>query len=652
MHRMRGRRRTGALSVLTALALAAPAAAAPPTFSGPTPFSAGAEPIAVVAADVNGDGSADLITANFGTNGAGGNSVLLNTTAAGATTPAFSGPTPFAAGNAPGSVTAADLNGDGRNDLASANLFAGGPGGNTVLLNTTAPAAAVPAFSGPTPFDAASGSRSIVAADLNGDDRPDLATANFFINGTGGNTVLLNTTAASATTPSFSGPTAFAAQAAIALVATDVNVDGRPDLVSANDPNSGPGTLTVLLNTTDAGATTPSFSGPAALPAGSNPHALATADVNADGRPDLIATESDFGVGRNLVLLNTTPGGAATPSFSGPTAFGAGISPFGVDAADVNGDGRPDLVSPDATTNGAGGNTVLVNTTPAGASTPSFEGPSPLPAGNGPNALTAADLNADGRSDLVTANRNTDGAGGLTVLLNTTPPPLSLDDADHAFGTQPASTLSPPTTFTISNRSDAALPLQVRRSGHRDDFIISSNECGEGVAGDGTCTVSIRFAPTTAGARAATLSIDDPGPQTALTVALTGTGGALPEGPQGPAGTDGTDGTNGANGSNGATGPAGPAGPAGPQGARGPAGRDARVTCKVSKPKRRSRAPKVTCRVRFTGARAATWRLSRRGRTSAAGKVRANGTLRLGRLAPGRYTLRIAGRTRATIRVR
>ena len=194
----------------------------------------------MVAADVNGDGSADLITANFGTNGAGGNSVLLNTTAAGAATPAFSDPTPFAAGTSPGSVTAADLNDDGRNDLATANLFAGGPGGNTVLANTTAPSAAVPTFSGPTPFDAASGSRAIVATDLNGDDRPDLATANFFINGSGGITVLFNTTTPGAATPSFSGPTAFVAESATALVAADVNLDGRPDLDQRERPQQRP----------------------------------------------------------------------------------------------------------------------------------------------------------------------------------------------------------------------------------------------------------------------------------------------------------------------------------------------------------------------------------------------------------------------------
>jgi hypothetical protein len=48
-----------------------------------------------------------------------------------------------------------------------------------------------------------------------------------------------------------------------------------------------------------------------------------------------------------------------------------------------------------------------------------------------------------------------------------------------------------------------------------------------------------------------------------------------------------------------------------------------------------------------------SWRLTRAGRTRATGTLRAGAaSLRLGRLVPGRYTLRIGGRPVATIRVR
>ena len=67
------------------------------------------------------------------------------------------------------------------------------------------------------------------------------------------------------------------------------------------------------------------------------------------------------------MLLNTTASGATTPSFITQQTFATGSDPVSVTAADVNGDGKPDLIV--ANDNG---NTVsvLLNTTVAGAAQP------------------------------------------------------------------------------------------------------------------------------------------------------------------------------------------------------------------------------------------------------------------------------------------
>ena len=86
---------------------------------------------------MNGDGKPDLAVAIYHSNTV---SVLLNTTAAGATTPSIAAQATFAVGTNPSSIAIGDLNGDGKPDLAVANYDSGTV---SVLLNTTAPSATI-----------------------------------------------------------------------------------------------------------------------------------------------------------------------------------------------------------------------------------------------------------------------------------------------------------------------------------------------------------------------------------------------------------------------------------------------------------------------------------------------------------------------------
>jgi FG-GAP-like repeat/FG-GAP repeat len=622
--------RIGLCTLLTLVA-AAPAAAAPPTFTGPTPFPAHSFPIAVAAADLNGDGRPDLVTANSDSNGDNGNTVLLNTTLAGAATPNFSGPTAFDAFLAPQSVVAADLTGDGRPELITANR--GSDGGTSVLVNTTVAGAPTPSFDGPTSFPSGTDPASAAAADLNGDGKPDLITANAVDDNV---TVLINTTASG--TLSFDGPTSFGVgNRPWSVIAADLNGDGRPDLATASSSSDGADGVSVLLNTTAPGAPAPSFATTVHLDSGPFPLSVEAADLNSDGKPDLItANNAANGANGNSVLVNATPGGATTPSFAGPIPFPADNGPYDVTATDANSDGKPDLVTANWNVTGLGGNTLLINTTEPGEELPTFAGPTPLITGETPVSVASADFNGDGRPDLATANQETDSPGfldGNTVLINTTPFPFAAGPSSLAFGSQPRTTISSPRSVTLDNSTDATLPVEITLSGNTDEMLISRNTCTDGIPANGSCSVGVRFAPSESGPRSATLALDPDGPQS-MQVALTGTGGALPQG---------------------SAGPAGPTGRTGPQGPTGRPGRDARVTCRVAKPRRGSRRTRVTCRVRLVATSARVpWRLTRGGRTRASGVFRAGdgrATLRLRRLASGRYALRIAGRRVATIRV-
>ena len=181
-----------------------------------------------------------------------------------------------------------------------------------------------------------------------------------------------------------------------AVVAADVNGDGQLDLIVANSSDN---TVSVLLNSTPLGASTPRFAPPQSFAVGNGPFAMAVADVNGDGLPDVIVTN----------FLDDTVSGAAEHHFPGrqhgqlryPADFCHRPQPGLVTARDVNGDGRSDLIVANE-----GDNTlsVLLNTTTPGATKASFDGQQTFKTGTNPESVTAADLNGDGKADLIAAN--------------------------------------------------------------------------------------------------------------------------------------------------------------------------------------------------------------------------------------------------------
>ncbi|MEI6257247.1 MAG: FG-GAP-like repeat-containing protein [Planctomycetota bacterium] len=369
---------------------------------------------AVTVGDLNGDGKPDLAVANFQSDSV---SVLLNTTPAGAQTPTYTPPASFATATAPSSVSIGDLNGDGKPDLAIGNFYYNSGGSpetssSTVnlLLNTTATASTAPTYvAQQVTFTAGARPRFVSLADLNGDGKVDLVIAHDYSKCV---SVLLNTTTTGSTSPSFGGRTTFATGSSPKFVAIgDLNGDGKLDLAVANASSSS---VSVLLNTTATGGTTPSYAAQTTFATGGTPQSVSIGDLNGDGKPDLTVAITSGGSDSVSVLLNTTASPATTPSFAAKATFASTyFSTRSGSLGDFNGDGKPDIVLVSKASDGSAVS-VLLNKTTTGATTPSFATPTQFSAGSS-YSVAVGDVNGDGKPDVAVANASNCSVG---VLLN------------------------------------------------------------------------------------------------------------------------------------------------------------------------------------------------------------------------------------------
>ncbi|MHC5536999.1 FG-GAP-like repeat-containing protein [Singulisphaera rosea] len=388
----------------------------PFTFLHSSHFESNPLPDAIAAGDLNGDGKPDLVS---GSSDSDILTVLTNTTVAGGTTPAFAPKEDFVASSGRGvtSVVIADMNGDGRLDLVATNQSAGTV---SVLVNTSAAGATTPTFAPYFEFTAGASVESAAVGDLDADGLPDIALTNAI---SGQVSVLRNITTQGATVPEFAAKFDIAIPGRPRSIAIgDLNGDDLPDL-AVTIPDSD--VVSLLMNTTIQGNILSFAPGTdLTFPKDTGPYAVAIGDLNSDGKPDLaIANSTDWSAN---VLLNTTIAGASKPSFTRETTLNGTSFPSSIEIQDINGDGMPDLTI-------VGRDDLYVeviqNSTTPGSTKAIFSTPQYYDVTYRPSAVAVADLNVDGWPDLALAETS---AGKLGVSLQ---PPNSKSSIDRAIAT-------------------------------------------------------------------------------------------------------------------------------------------------------------------------------------------------------------------------
>ncbi|KAA9325709.1 hypothetical protein F0P94_17400, partial [Adhaeribacter soli] len=128
---------------------------------------------------------------------------------------------------------------------------------------------------------------------------------------------------------------------------------------------------------------------------GNEPFSVAIGDIDGDGKPDLAI--ANFNSNTVSVLRNT--GSSGTVSFAAKTDFTTGIAPHSVAIGDIDGDGKPDLVTANYSSNSV---SVLRNTGSNG--TVSFATKADFTTGGAPTSVAIGDIDGDGKPDLAIAN--------------------------------------------------------------------------------------------------------------------------------------------------------------------------------------------------------------------------------------------------------
>lgn len=274
-------------------------------------LTVGTLPSALAVSDFNEDGIPDLAYVDRTANAV---NILVGDGAFNFTAPG----TPFATGTSPSAIVVGDFNSDGIADFAVANS-----GSNNVSIargtgaGSYAPGGTIAVCNQPT---------GIVQGLFDGFAGVDLAVV---CQGSSTLQVVSGSPGGTFSPPGGALPTI---NVPLALATFDFNLDGVLDLVMTHPADN---TVRVWRGNAGGGFALPGTT----YPAGNTPTALSIGDFNADGRTDVAVANQG---GRRVTVLTSDAFGGLTPLAAGP--FRSGDGSIGVSSADIDRDGRSDLI--------------------------------------------------------------------------------------------------------------------------------------------------------------------------------------------------------------------------------------------------------------------------------------------------------------------
>ncbi|MBX7044615.1 MAG: FG-GAP-like repeat-containing protein [Ignavibacteria bacterium] len=367
----------------------------------------------VQVADFDGDGKPDLAVMNCASFTI---SIFRNISSSGSLSPGSFGPRmDIAVANWPRFVNTADFDNDGKLDLIVGHDYpVSGVYQLSIIKNTSTNGSIT--FQAPVLFPAATRPGYSAIGDIDGDGKSDFVITNWEsrIISVYRNTTSTGIINSSSFAPrieindSSSGPLTYPSQIALA----DLNGDNKCDIIFNNCATNN---IRIYKNISTLG--TPNFDilYRVTLNTGNNGRGLAIGDLDSDGKLDIAL--ANYGTNTFSIFKNSSSNNNI--SFAQRVDITTGFYPFGLNIGDINGDGKPDIV----TANQGLPTTLSIfkNVSQQGVLTnESFASPINYPAGNEPRDLVICDLDADTRPEVLVANYNNESQSTVSIFKNTT----------------------------------------------------------------------------------------------------------------------------------------------------------------------------------------------------------------------------------------